>query len=58
MIIETPPAREALDESDQSREARQQLAEWILTGSGPKMDIAAAEEVKGSREWLALPGTL
>lgn len=30
----------------QAREARRDLAEWILTGTGPGMDIAAAEEVK------------
>jgi hypothetical protein len=34
------------DQGREAREAREQLAAWILTGSGPKMDLAAAEEVK------------
>jgi hypothetical protein len=29
-----------------AREARRQLADWILTGGGPKVDVAAADEVK------------
>jgi hypothetical protein len=39
-------ARRLPDQSRKARRARQQLAEWILTGSGPTIDIAAAEEVK------------
>jgi hypothetical protein len=39
-------ARRLPDQSRKASEARQQLAEWILTGSGPAMDIAAADEVK------------
>jgi hypothetical protein len=34
------------DQAREAREAREQLAEWILKGSGPKVDLAAAEEVK------------
>ncbi len=39
-------ARRLPDQSEEARRAREELAEWILTGNGPKMDIAAAEEVK------------
>jgi hypothetical protein len=39
-------ARRLPDQGREARAARKQLAEWILTGSGPKMDVAAAEEVK------------
>jgi len=39
-------ARQLPDQSRKAREARKQLAEWILLESGPKPDIAAAEEVK------------
>jgi hypothetical protein len=39
-------ARRLPDEAREAREARRELAEWILTGSGPAMDIAAADEVK------------
>jgi hypothetical protein len=39
-------ARWLPDDDAKTREARKELAEWILTGTGPKMDIAAAEEVK------------
>jgi hypothetical protein len=39
-------ARQLPDQRREAREARRQLAEWILTSSGPKMDIAAADEVK------------
>ncbi len=34
------------DHCHEALTARKQLAEWILTGSGPKMDVAAADEVK------------
>jgi hypothetical protein len=33
-------------DSEKARRARHELAEWIRNGNGPKMDIAAAEEVK------------
>jgi len=39
-------ARRLPDQSQKARQAREELAGWILTGSGPKMDIGAAEEVK------------
>ncbi len=39
-------ARRLPDQSEKARQARKELAEWILEGNGPKMDIAAAEEVK------------
>ncbi len=39
-------ARRLPDQSLNARQARHELAEWILAGSGPQMDIAAAEEVK------------
>lgn len=39
-------ARRLADPSEQARRARVELAEWIRGGSGPKLDIAAAEEVK------------
>jgi len=29
-----------------ARKARKELADWIRNGNGPKMDIAAADEVK------------
>lgn len=34
------------DRSQRARKARDELAEWIRTGSGPDVDIAAAKEVK------------
>jgi hypothetical protein len=33
-------------DTEEARRARKELAEWIRNGNGPKMDIAAAEEVK------------
>jgi hypothetical protein len=39
-------ARRLPDREREARAAREQLAEWILTGAGPKLDVAAAEEVK------------
>ena len=33
-------------DTEEARRARKELAEWILEGNGPKMDIAAADEVK------------
>jgi hypothetical protein len=39
-------ARQLPDRSGRARRAREQLAKWILTGDGPKVDVAAADEVK------------
>jgi hypothetical protein len=39
-------ARQLPDRSQLARQARGELAEWIRTGSGPDVDIAAAAEVK------------
>lgn len=39
-------ARRLPDRSREALRARKQLAEWILTGSGPKLDVTAADEVK------------
>jgi hypothetical protein len=39
-------ARRLPDQGREALRAREQLAEWILTGSGPKVDVAAAEAVK------------
>ncbi len=39
-------ARQLPDRDEQARRAREELAEWIRSGTGPKLDIAAAEEVK------------
>jgi hypothetical protein len=33
-------------DTEEARRAREELAEWITKGNGPKLDIAAAEEVK------------
>jgi hypothetical protein len=33
----------------EARQAGEEITEWILDGTGPKMDIAAAEEVKHVR---------
>jgi hypothetical protein len=33
-------------DTEKARRARRELAEWILKGNGPMVDIAAAEEVK------------
>lgn len=33
-------------DTEKARRAREELAEWIVKGNGPKLDIAAAEEVK------------
>lgn len=38
--------RELRAESEPAREARQAIAEWIRSGNGPKVDVAAADEVK------------
>ena len=39
-------ARRLPDQSLKARQARNELAEWIRTGSGPDLDLAAADEVK------------
>jgi hypothetical protein len=36
----------AQGDTEEARRARKELADWILKGNGPKLDIAAAEEVK------------
>lgn len=38
--------RQLPDRGEKARRAREELAEWIRSGTGPEMDIAAAEEVK------------
>lgn len=38
--------RELEAESEPLRRAAQEVAEWIRTGEGPKVDVEAAEEVK------------
>jgi hypothetical protein len=38
--------RELRAESGSARRARQEIAEWIRTGEGPKVEVAAADEVK------------
>jgi hypothetical protein len=39
-------ARELEAENQSAQRACQEMAEWIRTGNGPKVDIKAAEEVK------------
>jgi hypothetical protein len=39
-------ARWLPDNSEKARKAREEIAEWIRNGTGPLVDIAAAEEVK------------
>jgi hypothetical protein len=39
-------ARQLPDDEEKARRARREIAEWILTGNGPEVDIEAAEEVK------------
>jgi hypothetical protein len=38
--------RELTAESDSASRAREEIAEWIRTGNGPKVDVAAADEAK------------
>lgn len=38
--------RELRSASDSVREARETIADWILGGAGPAVDVAAADEVK------------
>jgi hypothetical protein len=39
-------ARRLPNQSAKARKARKELADWIRNGTGPKVDIDAAEEVK------------
>jgi hypothetical protein len=39
-------ARRLPDVDEEARQAGEEIAEWIVKGNGPKMDIAAADEVK------------
>jgi hypothetical protein len=39
-------ARQLSNEGREAQEARRQLADWILSGSAPEVDVAAADEVK------------
>jgi hypothetical protein len=39
-------ARRLPDRDEQARQAGEDIADWILNGTGPKVDIAAADEVK------------
>lgn len=38
--------RELRNESQSVREGRQEIADWLLNGTGPAVDIEAADEVK------------
>ncbi|HMI80950.1 MAG TPA: hypothetical protein VK480_04105 [Solirubrobacterales bacterium] len=38
--------RELRAQSEPARRAREEIAEWIRSGNGPKVDLEAAEEVK------------
>lgn len=38
--------RELKADSESARQARREIAEWIRTGKGPKVDVEAADEVK------------
>jgi hypothetical protein len=38
--------RELKAESESVREGRKEIADWILSGTGPAVDVAAADEVK------------
>jgi hypothetical protein len=38
--------RELRAQSEPAREARKDIAEWIRSGNGPQVDVAAGEEVK------------
>jgi hypothetical protein len=39
-------ARRLPDENEKTNQALEDVAKWIRDGDGPKVDIAAAEEVK------------
>jgi hypothetical protein len=38
--------RELRAEGEPVRQAREDIADWILSGAGPAVDVAAADEVK------------
>lgn len=38
--------REIRASPEMARESREEIAEWIRSGNGPKIDLKAAEEVK------------
>ena len=38
--------RELRESGEQARQAGREIAEWIRSGNGPKVDLEAAEEVK------------
>lgn len=38
--------RELRAQSEPARQARQEIAEWLLAGNGPAVEVAAADEVK------------
>jgi hypothetical protein len=38
--------RELRAQSEPARRARKDIAEWIRSGNGPEIDVAAADEVK------------
>ncbi len=38
--------RELRASPEMARESREEIAEWIRSGNGPKFDLKAAEEVK------------
>jgi hypothetical protein len=38
--------RQLRADSESARRAREEIAEWIRSGNGPKIDLKAAEEVK------------
>jgi hypothetical protein len=38
--------RELRAQSEPARRAREEIAEWIRRGTGPEVDLAAADEVK------------
>jgi hypothetical protein len=39
-------ARRLPDRDKEAQQAGEEIADWIINGTGPKMDIAAADEVK------------
>jgi hypothetical protein len=38
--------RELKSESESVREGREEITDWLLGGTGPAVDVAAADEVK------------
>jgi hypothetical protein len=38
--------RRLADRSEEARQARGEIVDWILSGTGPKVDVDAADEVK------------